>query len=117
MEAAWELLQHFTRAQAAGTAQPLLATPAKRAALREALLVRPPAAAEACVLQRPAAGGRPGSGTVVCRSRAVCSRSTLHCAVPGALRVLKRHPKRLASYTVILAGQSCDARLSDVRRY
>jgi hypothetical protein len=56
VEAAWELLQHFTRAQAAGTAQPLLAMPAKRAALREALLVRPPAAGEACVIRRPVAG-------------------------------------------------------------
>jgi len=81
VEAAWELLQHFTHAQAAGTAQPLLATPAKRAALREALLVRPPAAGKACGLQRPGAGGRPGSGTGVCRSRAVCSRNTSHCVV------------------------------------
>jgi len=39
-ETAWELLQRFTRSQAAGTAQPLLDGAAKRAALRAALLVR-----------------------------------------------------------------------------
>ena len=40
VDAAWELLQRFTARQAAGTAQPLLNSPAKRAALRAALLVR-----------------------------------------------------------------------------
>lgn len=51
MDDAWELLQRFTARQAAGTAQPLLDSPAKRGALRAALLVRTSGQAHAACMR------------------------------------------------------------------